>query len=118
MSYIKIAFDNKLIDPGQEPTFRIIESLSGPRIELTLGILTAPIGPPNEKTKFREALLDRNIYSKSAIAAVGLQIIGEDDPSSTITVVFKATIETKIPGTGGGGVPRVKTLDLDTLSFE
>lgn len=117
MALARIKFGNLLLDRTQVPSLKVIQDPQDPRaykIELSMGIITTPLDSSDDNSTCRELEIGADVYRIPLSAAIGLQKPALDtDPSSTITVVFKADLSTKLPRTG-----EFKIIDLDKLQLD
>lgn len=104
MSYVTLAFSNLLVDEKQTPVVSITNNGGAYQLNIIVGILPTQDGP--DKKHNREAIIEKDLFLKGE-GNIFLEKIDDEEKTSTLTFMIKATIDTKIPGTGS-----FKAIDL------
>lgn len=107
MSYVRLAFSNALLDEKQTPVVKITNNGGTYQLNIIVGILPTADGP--DKARNREAVIDKELFLKGE-GNITFEKISDDEKTSTLTFLIKATVDTKIPGTGG-----FKAVDLKSV---
>jgi hypothetical protein len=103
-NFVRVKFDNGLIDTNQDPEMKIIEKDGKFLLSISVGIIAKAVDPHTspsdaEKDHFRDMEVNKNIYS-SGEALIGQGVAPKTDPSSSLVFGFHGKIISKVPGTG------------------
>jgi len=114
-NFVRVKFDNGLIDTNQDPEMKIIEKNGKFLLNISVGIIAKAVDPHTppteaEKNDFRDMAVNQNIYS-SGEAIIGQAVAARTDPSSSLVFGFHGKIISKVPGTGF-------SLKLKPMQFE